>query len=572
MAIFGGDQFGGVGVDHVVGRRHHAVLHQHLDDVHGAARHAVGEVGHRDGFRDRDVARTGGTGGLRLMALVDALQMAAIAGDRAHAFVIVRQRAGDGELAAAALAFAPSWARAPWPAPACRQPSWRRFLLPLHSRRRRRRGVVGWRAARLGRLRGGARLLLRRACLASSSAALRASSSALRFSAATRSRLSCSSSAAWRSASCSAWRRASLSGTRASARAAARRAFSSSESWRSTTPRAGGRGGAWALRRLAAVDGRGGFVRRLGGRLGGRRRRGGALLLHHHRLGAAMAEALLDGGGFRLLQRQRFAGRLVSSVSLIRFFRCRGLADFHPHRRRSRSRRSRIQDQTFRQAARFDGGMYHILAPQRQAQFGAGQASRSPRDSTRARAPRRTVCACRRRRRRWPRSAAAGGFVPSSARSTLSKPSTRAPERRARPRSPSMRATSAFSARSAEIGVGRHLRLGGAGEKLLLHRASQDRASRRSTHSPRPGSLAATSGTTSPSGPATKRTRRCFGQHFARHDVSARSRIVVARSPRLRLRASSGHRCALPPSASALPRLRLLLQRLSSAIPRSSRP
>ena len=64
VAIFGGDQFGGVGVDHVVGRRHHAVLHQHLDDVDGAARHAVGEFGDRDGFGNRDFARTGGTGGL----------------------------------------------------------------------------------------------------------------------------------------------------------------------------------------------------------------------------------------------------------------------------------------------------------------------------------------------------------------------------------------------------------------------------------------------------------------------------------------------------------------------------
>ena len=62
MAIFGGDQFGGVGVDDVVGRRHHAVLHQHLDDVHDPARHAVGEFGNGDGFGNGDVARTGGAG------------------------------------------------------------------------------------------------------------------------------------------------------------------------------------------------------------------------------------------------------------------------------------------------------------------------------------------------------------------------------------------------------------------------------------------------------------------------------------------------------------------------------
>ena len=70
-----------------------------------AARHAVGEFGDRDGFRDRHFARTGGTGGLRLLALVDALQMAAIGGDRTRALVVVRQRLGDGQLAAAAVAF-----------------------------------------------------------------------------------------------------------------------------------------------------------------------------------------------------------------------------------------------------------------------------------------------------------------------------------------------------------------------------------------------------------------------------------------------------------------------------------
>ena len=45
MAVFGRHQFGGIGVDHVIGRRHHAVLHQHLDNIHGAPRHAVGEIG-----------------------------------------------------------------------------------------------------------------------------------------------------------------------------------------------------------------------------------------------------------------------------------------------------------------------------------------------------------------------------------------------------------------------------------------------------------------------------------------------------------------------------------------------
>ena len=98
--------------------------------------------------------------------------------------------------------------------------------------------------------------------------------------------------------------RASSSETRASARAAPRRAFSSSVSWRSTTP------ARWRARRAAArrgFGGRGRLRRRfLGMGLGGRcRADAGALLLDHHRLGAAMAEALLDGGGLRLLQRQR---------------------------------------------------------------------------------------------------------------------------------------------------------------------------------------------------------------------------------------------------------------------------
>ena len=105
MAVFGGHQFGGVGVDHVIGRRHHAVLHQHLDDIDRAARHAVGEIGNRDGFGNNDVAGTGGTGRLLLVTLVDALQVAAIARHRTHALIVVGQSASDGQLAAAAFAF-----------------------------------------------------------------------------------------------------------------------------------------------------------------------------------------------------------------------------------------------------------------------------------------------------------------------------------------------------------------------------------------------------------------------------------------------------------------------------------
>ena len=48
-----GDELRGVGVDHVVDRRHVALLHQHADHVDGALGHAVGEFLDRDGFRDR---------------------------------------------------------------------------------------------------------------------------------------------------------------------------------------------------------------------------------------------------------------------------------------------------------------------------------------------------------------------------------------------------------------------------------------------------------------------------------------------------------------------------------------
>ncbi len=53
VAEFLGDQLRGVGVDHVVDRRHLALLHQHADHVDGALGHAVGEFLDRDRFRNR---------------------------------------------------------------------------------------------------------------------------------------------------------------------------------------------------------------------------------------------------------------------------------------------------------------------------------------------------------------------------------------------------------------------------------------------------------------------------------------------------------------------------------------
>ncbi len=102
VAVFGSDEFGRVGVDHIVDLRHDAVLHQHFDDVDGSARHAIGEFGDGDRLGDRHFARTGGSGGLLLSGAVHALQMAAIGGDRTCALVVVGQRLGDGELASTA--------------------------------------------------------------------------------------------------------------------------------------------------------------------------------------------------------------------------------------------------------------------------------------------------------------------------------------------------------------------------------------------------------------------------------------------------------------------------------------
>ena len=53
VAQFLGDELGGVGVDHVVDRRHLALLHQNLDDVDRALGHPVGKFLDGDRFRDR---------------------------------------------------------------------------------------------------------------------------------------------------------------------------------------------------------------------------------------------------------------------------------------------------------------------------------------------------------------------------------------------------------------------------------------------------------------------------------------------------------------------------------------
>ena len=56
VAHFLGDDLRGVGVDHVVDRHHLTLLHHQANNVDRAFRHAVGEIGDGDGFRDRHLA------------------------------------------------------------------------------------------------------------------------------------------------------------------------------------------------------------------------------------------------------------------------------------------------------------------------------------------------------------------------------------------------------------------------------------------------------------------------------------------------------------------------------------
>ena len=51
VAEFLDDQFGGVRVDRLILRHHHAVLHQRLDDIGDPFGHPVGQLTDHDGFR-----------------------------------------------------------------------------------------------------------------------------------------------------------------------------------------------------------------------------------------------------------------------------------------------------------------------------------------------------------------------------------------------------------------------------------------------------------------------------------------------------------------------------------------
>ncbi len=112
-------------------------------------------------------------------------------------------------------------------------------------------------------------------------------------------------------------------------------------------------------------------------------------------------------------------------------------------------------------------------------------------------------------------------------------------------------------ARSARAAVGLHRRLGGAGEQLLLGRLLDGLALGASPTGPRPGSLAATSGTTWPSGSATKRISRLSGMT---------SPETMSAPRRAHPRPSSRSRCAAAcHQASVFSSLSRLLQRLPSS-------
>ena len=99
-------QFGGIGVDGLVDRRHHAHAHQRLDDVAAALGHAVGEFLHRDVLGHHHVAHHfERLGRLQQRALFFALARAAHRGEAARALVVVGERAGDGDLAGVAPAM-----------------------------------------------------------------------------------------------------------------------------------------------------------------------------------------------------------------------------------------------------------------------------------------------------------------------------------------------------------------------------------------------------------------------------------------------------------------------------------
>ena len=108
-------QHRGIALDRLIDGRHDPEVHQHLDDLGGLDRHALGELGHRDGLAERHLAldRRGGHletvlglgadgGGPRLEAFLLLVPRADVAGDVqllaaiARALLVVLLFAGSG--------------------------------------------------------------------------------------------------------------------------------------------------------------------------------------------------------------------------------------------------------------------------------------------------------------------------------------------------------------------------------------------------------------------------------------------------------------------------------------------
>ncbi len=98
-------QFGGIGVERLRDRRHHAQLHQRLDHVAGAGGHAVGEFLNGNVFRQHDLAHDFhliGAQTLQFGLAALAFALAAHRGEAAHALVLALDRGLNVDLAGAA--------------------------------------------------------------------------------------------------------------------------------------------------------------------------------------------------------------------------------------------------------------------------------------------------------------------------------------------------------------------------------------------------------------------------------------------------------------------------------------
>ena len=102
MAEFGYDQFGGIGIDHVVDLQHLSLFHQELDDIDGALGHTVGQLLDGDSLGqlhqalDFDALILGAAQGLQFLAL-------ALASERGQAalFLLFVQCVGQRQTRAA---------------------------------------------------------------------------------------------------------------------------------------------------------------------------------------------------------------------------------------------------------------------------------------------------------------------------------------------------------------------------------------------------------------------------------------------------------------------------------------